>query len=175
MPGLVVAFPNPQLVHCLPQNQLAGLRLVLVSLQGIDLTQYNHRVLVLPPDLQSWAGPQCSWAGLGTVGPAYVAPPSRRGQGQSGPGQDDPWQRDGSYAIAWISGDQATTVQAYFHELGHNLGLYHAGRYHDVECETCDWSCAMGKFSLPYNTAMPSNTVAAQSPVTLGMHSLPCH
>jgi hypothetical protein len=121
------------------------MHLAAVLLQGVDLTQYNHRVLVLPPDLQSWAGPDCSWAGLGTVGPAYVAPPSRRGAG------DDPWQRDGSYAIAWISGDQATTVQAYFHELGHNLGLYHAGRYHDEECETCDWSCAMGESWLGSN------------------------
>jgi hypothetical protein len=48
------------------------------------------------------------------------------------------------FGLSWLAGDWATTLQAFFHELGHNLGLGHAGRYDTVECEQCDWSCAMG-------------------------------
>ena len=47
--------------------------------------------------------------------------------------------------------------QAYFHELGHNFWLGHAGRYHDPVCDLCDWSSAMGNccrvrcFHAPHN------------------------
>eukprot|EP00798_Chlamydomonas_sp_ICE-L_P027134 gene27134-2363_t len=95
--------------------------------QGFDLSLYRHRVVVLPAGLASWAGSKCRWAGLGTVGPAAI-------------------KNDGSYdyGYVWINGDNAASIQAYFHEIGHNLYLGHAGKYNSESCTTCDWSCAMG-------------------------------
>ena len=68
------------------------------------LSLFSHRVLVLPSWASVWAG--CAWAGLGTVGPAYTDPEGGNG-----------------YAYAWISGEHATDLNAYFHELSHNLYL----------------------------------------------------
>lgn len=71
---------------------------------GVDLSPYLHRVLVLPQGLRQSAG--CTWAGLGTIGPAFV-------------------EQDGSYGYGyvWIPGESARYINAFFHELSHNLYL----------------------------------------------------
>ncbi|KAG2493860.1 hypothetical protein HYH03_008076 [Edaphochlamys debaryana] len=91
---------------------------------GVDLSKYTHRLLVLPPGLREWAGPNCSWTGLATLGPAARL-------------------EDGSYGVgvAWVSGSYSRSLMAYLHELGHNLWLGHAGV---GSCDECDWSSAMG-------------------------------
>lgn len=68
------------------------------------IQSFKHRVLVLPKWIQTWAG--CTWAGLGTVGPSYVTPSGGYG-----------------YGYAWISGEHSTDINAFFHELSHNLYL----------------------------------------------------
>ncbi|GAX79419.1 hypothetical protein CEUSTIGMA_g6860.t1 [Chlamydomonas eustigma] len=90
------------------------------------MSSFNHRVLVLPKGISLWAG--CSWAGLGTIGPAYVDPSTNN-----------------SYAYAWIPGEQATSINAYFHELSHNLFIGHGSLYPVSTCQSpCDASTAMG-------------------------------
>lgn len=65
---------------------------------GVDLAQYRHRLFVLP----HWSKlPNCSWTGIANTG-------------------CDPWCR------AWTADAGSPMVAA--HELGHNLGLYHAGK-----------------------------------------------
>ena len=61
---------------------------------GVDLGPYRHRVVVLPTRLASWAGQDCTWAGLGTVGPA-------------GHNLDGTY----SYGYVWINGDHAQKLQ----------------------------------------------------------------
>ncbi|MFO1434011.1 MAG: hypothetical protein U1F76_28620 [Candidatus Competibacteraceae bacterium] len=64
---------------------------------GIDLSPYRHRIIVLP----SWRDlPSCSWSGRATVG-------------------------CGSWCRSWIT--EAESPMVFAHELGHNLGLAHAG------------------------------------------------
>lgn len=65
---------------------------------GRNLSQYWHRVYVLP-DM-----PSCTWNGLGTVGCA-----------------------DSSQCRAWVRGPAALSLDSFMHELGHNMGLEHAG------------------------------------------------
>ncbi|KAL6753142.1 Gametolysin peptidase M11-domain-containing protein [Haematococcus lacustris] len=86
--------------------------------QGVDLSAFSHRLLVLPSQLYDWAGPACTWSF------SYDQP--------------------GAFAYAWVVGDMVTYIQAFFHELGHNMGLGHAGRFWNSLCSTCDWSSAMG-------------------------------
>lgn len=64
---------------------------------GIHLSDYRHRIFVLPRhnDL-----PQCGWGGIANVG-------------------------CGSYCRAWIAEGESGMV--YAHELGHNLNMAHAG------------------------------------------------
>ena len=71
---------------------------------SVSLDSFQHRVLVLPSWISTWAG--CAWAGLGTVGPAYTPPSGGYG-----------------YGYVWISGEHSSHINAYFHELSHNLYL----------------------------------------------------
>ncbi|MFZ1852646.1 MAG: hypothetical protein WAU15_10595 [Nitrosomonas sp.] len=67
------------------------------QLAGIDLSLYRHRVFVLP----SYSSlPACGWAGVANVG-------------------------CGTFCRAWVA--EANSGQVYAHELGHNLGMAHAG------------------------------------------------
>lgn len=92
--------------------------------KGIVLGNYQHRVYVLPSNVG------CSWAGLAYVG-------------------------CGSNCTAWIksySGQVCGYSDAYAHELGHNLGMWHASTDANndnvIDCEYCDTSDVMG-YSLP--------------------------
>ena len=65
---------------------------------GVDVTGYTNQVVIVPKcDV-------CSWGGMGWIG-CNVGRPCR----------------------TWISGDLWHTPVPYFHEIGHNLGLNHAG------------------------------------------------
>jgi hypothetical protein len=87
---------------------------------GVTLSNYQHRVYVLPSNVG------CSWAGLAYVG-------------------------CGSSCQAWIkaySGQVCGYPDAYAHEIGHNLGMWHASTDANndgtLDCEYCDTSDFMG-------------------------------
>jgi hypothetical protein len=77
----------------------------------IDLQQYPYRIYILPEDAP------CSFVGQGVVGPC--TPLCR----------------------IWIKGKNALSIAAYFHEIGHNLGLNHAWYENN---EYGDFSSGMG-------------------------------
>lgn len=78
---------------------------------GIDLSLYKHRVFIIPYRTV------CGWLGLADVG-CY------------------------GYCRSWLKGDPSGfSLQALFHELGHNHGLRHAGT---PGSEYGDYTSAMG-------------------------------
>lgn len=90
------------------------------AVTGITLANYQHRVYVVP------ANAGCSWAGLAYVG-------------------------CGSSCQAWVkaySGQACGYPDAYAHEIGHNLGMWHASTDTNndgtLDCEYCDTSSFMG-------------------------------
>ena len=87
---------------------------------GVTLSNYQHRVYVLPANVG------CSWAGLAYVG-------------------------CGNSCQAWVkaySGQACGYNDAYAHEIGHNLGMWHASTDTNndgtLDCEYCDTSDFMG-------------------------------
>ncbi|KAL4439801.1 hypothetical protein ABPG75_002802 [Micractinium tetrahymenae] len=88
----------------------------VLTARGIDLTKYKFRVYLLPP------GP-CTFVGLGFVG------------------CDDNFP-----CRAWIGSNFWTTPQAIAHEMGHNMGMGHAGAYDNNGNfdEYLDDTCVMG-------------------------------
>ena len=87
---------------------------------GVTLGNYQHRVYVLPSNVG------CSWAGLAYVG-------------------------CGNSCQAWVkaySGQVCGYNDAYAHEIGHNLGMWHASTDTNndgsLDCEYCDTSDFMG-------------------------------
>ena len=87
---------------------------------GVTLSNYQHRVYVLPANVG------CSWAGLAYVG-------------------------CGSSCQAWVkaySGQACGYPDAYAHEIGHNLGMWHASTDANndgtLDSEYCDTSDFMG-------------------------------
>lgn len=126
--------------------------------QSIDHMAYVHHVLVYPNNLNSWATSPgdpvgCSWAGKSVVGMAK-----------------------GTWSYIWISGDFWQQQQLYFHEMGHNWNLGHAGAFQPTPppsfdatqislsnaqwIDHGDWSDAMGYccskrcFNAPHNWQM---------------------
>jgi hypothetical protein len=90
------------------------------AVTGVTLSNYQHRVYVLPANVG------CSWAGLAYVG-------------------------CGSSCQAWVkaySGQVCGYPDAYSHEIGHNLGMWHASTDTNndgtLDCEYCDTSSFMG-------------------------------
>lgn len=65
--------------------------------QGIDMSLYKHRIFVLPKNSEI---PQCKWVGMGNIS-------------------------CGTFCRVWTALGDSPMV--YAHELGHNLGLDHAG------------------------------------------------
>jgi hypothetical protein len=104
--------------------------------QSVNLANYEHVVYVLP------AGIGCGWAGLGYVG-------------------------CGNNCRAWIATYDSQLcgyIDAYAHELGHNLGLMHASTDLNndgtIDCEYCDVSDVMGYSGLFLRTNTSANKVA---------------
>ncbi|GAX76122.1 hypothetical protein CEUSTIGMA_g3565.t1 [Chlamydomonas eustigma] len=105
------------------------------TVMGIDITPYQHRVLLLPFLFTTWTG--CGWAGQGTLGPDQVS-------------------ATGEYLSSkvWLSGEYWNTPMTYFHELGHTNYLHHSIQ---AGCQYCDLSCPMGGccsircFNAPHN------------------------
>jgi hypothetical protein len=87
---------------------------------GVTLSNYQHRVYVVPSNVG------CSWAGLAYVG-------------------------CGNACQAWVkaySNHVCGYPDAYVHEIGHNLGMWHASTDTNndgtLDCEYCDTSDFMG-------------------------------
>ena len=85
--------------------------------QGIDLTYYNSRMLILPTNLN------CQWGGMGTVGCFGVS----------------------GGCHSWLNAPpQYLNLESMHHEIGHNLGAMHSKSYPNVEYG--DYSCIMGSW-----------------------------
>ncbi|KXZ49434.1 hypothetical protein GPECTOR_21g660 [Gonium pectorale] len=82
-----------------------------VNTLGIDLSVYNHRVIVMPKGHTSFQEADCGWAGLSTTGPVRPYPPIPNSY---------------LYSYTWIAGDTWGAPWLWFHELGHSLWLQHA-------------------------------------------------
>ncbi|GAX74872.1 hypothetical protein CEUSTIGMA_g2318.t1 [Chlamydomonas eustigma] len=118
---------------------------------GIDITPYQHRVLLLPRLFTTWTG--CGWVGQGTLGPDQVS-------------------ATGAYLSSkvWLSGEYWNTPMSYFHELGHTNYLHHSIQ---AGCQYCDLSCPMGGccsircFNAPHNWQLgwggPLATLSSQN------------
>lgn len=95
---------------------------------GYKLDAYKSIIYVLPK------GDGCGFGGLGSVGPC--------GQGSGGE----------NTCRVWISGQIPNMISAYFHEIGHNLGLMHASymndQYGDLT-DTMGYCCNVRCFSAP--------------------------
>lgn len=89
-----------------------------VTAQGVNLTDFKYRLFVLPHYSKL---PQCSWAGIANLG-------------------------CGTFCRAWVAEPQSGMV--YAHEIGHNLGLHHAGNDPGndgvIDVEYGDYSDVMG-------------------------------
>jgi len=84
------------------QNTWASQAEAAATAAGVDVASFPRRVYAFPHTNA------CNWSGIGTVGGGTLASPSK----------------------AWINGTYSLTVVG--HEMGHNLGLYHA------HSNTCD-------------------------------------
>ena len=80
--------------------------------QGIDVSPYVHRIIVLPKNLTSFMLPasDCGFTGIGVVGPVVSAAT----------------YAPGVFSFAWISGDYWNQPQSWMHEIGHNYFLRHS-------------------------------------------------
>ena len=131
------------------ENEIIGWAQFAERNSGVDLSLYNHRIFVIPITLS------CNWLGIADVGCA------------------------GGWCRSWIkSTSSGYSVQAMFHELGHNHGLSHAtgldgGEYSDFTSAMggcCSIRChnaphaALLKWYLPIatltNTTHPPGTTA---------------
>jgi len=80
----------------------------------ININNYNHFILLLPQM------PFCNWGGLATLAPCIPS------------------------CYVWINGNTINKQSAFLHEIGHNLGLFHAATYGN---DYGDTSCAMGAYA----------------------------
>ena len=94
---------------------------------GSSLTGYQHKVYVLPP------GSSCTWEGLAYVGCSQYTAACK----------------------AWIKASvnqECGYIDAFAHELGHNIGMSHSSTDENndgvLDCEYCDASDIMG-YSIP--------------------------
>lgn len=94
--------------------------------QGIQIQTYDSIIYVLPQ------GNLCGFGGLGYMGPCEKGSPCK----------------------VWISGQIPDKIAAYFHELGHNLGLSHASymndQYGDLT-DTMGYCCNIRCFAAPHS------------------------
>ncbi|GIL81392.1 hypothetical protein Vretifemale_10376, partial [Volvox reticuliferus] len=93
---------------------------------NMDLSKYNHRVMILPKGHQNFQEADCNWAGISTTGPMNPEP-------------SNPMIY--SYSYTWLSGDMWDNTWLWFHELGHALWLQHAS---SPAGEYGDFTSAMG-------------------------------
>eukprot|EP00798_Chlamydomonas_sp_ICE-L_P015559 gene15559-21653_t len=103
----------------------------------IDLSSYKHRVIVTPKGQHKFmtgTANSCQWTGMGIVGPVNT-------NGIHNGGVDDRSYPAGKFSYAWINGDFWQYQQGWFHEIGHNYNLGHAGTSSN---EYGDYSSAMG-------------------------------
>ena len=94
----------------------------ITQMMHIPLSKYNTRIYILPPE----SG--CGFGGLGMIGPC------------------------GNQCRVWINGKISNEVAVYFHELGHNYGLNHAGYMGDQYGDFTDamgYCCNIRCFSAP--------------------------
>eukprot|EP00198_Chlamydomonas_reinhardtii_P006200 XP_001695536.1 predicted protein [Chlamydomonas reinhardtii] len=92
----------------------------------LDLSQYNHRVIIMPKLHQTFQEEGCDWAGISTTGPINPEPTRPANY---------------KYSYTWLAGDTWENPWLWFHELGHAQWLHHANT---PELEYGDIGSAMG-------------------------------
>jgi len=123
---VAITEPSPSLASICPYDAWAASADAAAIARGVDLSAYQHRMYVLPMTTSG-----CWWAGL-----AYV------GCGES----CQAWVR--SYTDNQHSTGPCGLRDAMAHELGHNLGTWHARTDSNndgiSDCEYCDTTDIMG-------------------------------
>ncbi|KAG2487408.1 hypothetical protein HYH03_013977 [Edaphochlamys debaryana] len=78
---------------------------------NIDLSRFNHRVMIMPRLHQVFMEKDCDWAGISTTGPINPEPTKPNNY---------------KYSYTWLAGDTWSSPWLWFHELGHAVWLSHA-------------------------------------------------
>ncbi|GFR49952.1 hypothetical protein Agub_g12060 [Astrephomene gubernaculifera] len=82
-----------------------------VNTLKVNLSTYNHRVMIMPKLHQTFMEEDCGWAGISTTGSVNPMP-------------HNPYAY--RYSYTWLAGDMWSSPWLWFHELGHALWLQHA-------------------------------------------------
>jgi hypothetical protein len=115
----IINIPCPESNLLCNTNGWADYADAILKSKMVNIEGYTNSIYILPTG--------CGFGGLGVVGPC--------GAVSSGiPGFS-------TRCRVWINGDVSRQSSVYVHELGHNLGLNHAGYNGDAYG---DWSDAMG-------------------------------
>ncbi|GAX75603.1 hypothetical protein CEUSTIGMA_g3047.t1 [Chlamydomonas eustigma] len=115
--------------NVLPWQEYAAQQAAIL-MPGIDMNQFQHRVLILPVIMTSVVE-GCNFGALGSQG---------RWGYDTAPQLGNAW----GYGLVWLCGDCWNWTAVYFHELGHNYGMQHArSQVAPFVGDTLDSACSM--------------------------------